>query len=67
MARRPIIVRLDRNGFVREESFLSKTDAEYWRDMMNETLDMPQAAALNLHVYAEGLGAWAAEGKSLTT
>lgn len=52
---RPTTVRITRDAFLREESFLSKTDAEHWRQMMEETLDMPQAAALDLHVYAAGL------------
>ena len=55
MSRRSITVRIDRAGFTHEEHFLSKVDAEHSRQMMEETLDMPQAAALDLNLYAAGL------------
>ena len=54
MARRPTVARIERGTFVREESFCSN-DAEHWRQMMEQTLAMPQSAALDLNLYAAGL------------
>lgn len=52
---RPTVVRIQHGTFQREESFLSKVDAEEWRQMMLDTLAMPQAAALDMHAFARGL------------
>ena len=45
MGKRSITVRIDRVGFTHEEHFLSKVDAEHWREMMEQTLAMPKPAA----------------------
>jgi len=49
--------RVEHGDFVHEETFISVTDAYHRQQMMKETLAMPEAAALDLHVFAVGLAA----------
>ena len=49
--------RVEHGHFVHEETFISVTDAYHWQQMMKETLAMPEAAALDPHVFAVGLAA----------
>ena len=52
---RPTTVRIEHGDFVHEETFISKLDADHWRRMMEETLLMSLATALDLHLLAAGL------------
>ena len=36
---KPVIARIDQAGFVREESFKTKADADHWVQMVIETLN----------------------------
>ena len=55
MSRRNITVRIDRADFTHEEHFLSKVDAEHWRQMMEETLRQPELIIGDLEAHAAGL------------
>ena len=52
---RPTTVRIEHGDFVHEETFISKLDADHWRRMMEETLLISLATALELHLLAAGL------------
>lgn len=54
MARR-VVARVARPAFTREEVFTSQVDADACRDMMNDILDRPQSAQLDMEDFATGL------------
>ena len=55
MPRKKIVVRIDDHGFVREEPFQSKVDADHWREMVEATLEQRAKVAFDLQEYAAGL------------
>jgi hypothetical protein len=48
-------VKVERPALTREEAFLSKVDADAWRDLMNALLDKPESSQLDLQDFASGL------------
>lgn len=55
MVRRAITVTVRHAGFEATETFLSKGDAQAWREMVETTLDNREKASFDLTVYAQGL------------
>jgi hypothetical protein len=55
MPRRPTVIRIKHERLVAEEAFLSKLDAEAWREMIEATLEHAELVPFDLAVFAEGL------------
>ena len=55
MARRAATVTIRHSGFEATETFMSKADAQAWREMVETTLDHREKITFDLTVYAQGL------------
>jgi hypothetical protein len=55
MATRAITATINRSGFEATESFMSKSDAQAWREMVETTLDHRENICFDLVEYARGL------------
>ena len=50
-----ITAMIDKNGFQATETFLSKTDADGWKQIVEATLEHSEKVDFDLTVYAAGL------------
>ncbi len=57
MAKRAITATVKRSGLEATETFMSKADAEAWREMVETTLDHREKVAFDLAEYSRGLAA----------
>ena len=57
MAKKPITVTVTKANFSATETFMSKTDAQAWQQMLETTLAHQDEVDFDLTIYAAGLAA----------